>query len=513
MYTYNQLYHQYKKLYPIYIKKLILILNSVHNKKFNQKYWEPIIGLYLRRFILNYLFLKNISKNKKLFKEQNYRKINFFRSYSEYSNFNNHSLINEINFYDIKTEEVSKNYIIKNLSFYTKIINSIKTIIPNILIKSKITRVLFTQSYFKKILKNSFIFNSSFYFYSLPNFKLEDYLIETKKILKNRLSIIKKYGPKFQQEMLLKNIILFMPINYLENYKIIYDEVEKFNLSKGIYVDGSEVDNDFIKFYIGKLRYNKKIILTGQHSFRTGLDDYDAYFDYSNSISKYFLSWGWKNRSNKIKKFSSLRLFSSLKKYRKIKQIDNQISSICFILSGLSNVGDCLYDNFLENQKIEKTRIDLLKDLKKYNKIKTFLKPRSGSFLLNDKNKFYKSFNVLKDKTRMYDVFEKYSVIIFEKLSLGILESILLNQPTIFYYPKYLYRLKNDNYKNLLTLLKKANILLENKKKIQEIISNKDTISKWWLNNQNIQIRKKIIVQYGNAFTYKDFKIIKKLIP
>ena len=112
----------------------------------------------------------------------------------------------------------------------------------------------------------------------------------------------------------------------------------------------------------------------------------------------------------------------------------------------------------------------------------------------------------------MYDVFEKFNVIIFEKLSLGILESILLNQPTIFYYPKKLYQLKNDNYKNLIKLLKKANILLENKKKVQEIINSKDNISNWWLNNKNIQIRKKIIAEYGNAFKYKDLKIFKKLI-
>ena len=136
----------------------------------------------------------------------------------------------------------------------------------------------------------------------------------------------------------------------------------------------------------------------------------------------------------------------------------------------------------------------------------------AGSFLLNDKNKFYKSFNILKDKTRMYDVFEKSNVLIFEKLSLGILESILLNQQTIFYYPKKLYQLKNDNYKNLIKLLKKANILLENKKKVQEIINSKDNISNWWLNNKNIQIRKKIIAEYGNAFKYKDLKIFKKLI-
>ena len=41
MYTYNQLYYQYKKIYSNYLKKFILILNSIHKKQYNQDYWEP----------------------------------------------------------------------------------------------------------------------------------------------------------------------------------------------------------------------------------------------------------------------------------------------------------------------------------------------------------------------------------------------------------------------------------------------------------------------------------------
>ena len=77
MYTYKQIYFQYKKLYNIYIKKLILFLNTIHKKKYDQIYWEPIIGIYLRRYLINYLFLYNLRKNKNLFKALEKKKVIF----------------------------------------------------------------------------------------------------------------------------------------------------------------------------------------------------------------------------------------------------------------------------------------------------------------------------------------------------------------------------------------------------------------------------------------------------
>ena len=512
MYTYNQLYFQYKKLYSNYLKKFIFILNSIHKKQYNQSYWEPIIGIYLRRFILNYLFFKNLYKNKNLFKKNNLREANFFRSYREYSDLNDFSSINNIKFYKIKTKKDYKMFNFKKLNIFLKIINHLKTIIPNILIQLKITKILFSESYFKKSLKRIFSLKSSFYFYPLPSLQVENYLIEKKKIFQNRLSLIKRYESEFKEDMLLKNIFFLIPINYLENYNNVSNEIDKLKLSEGLYVDGCEVSFDFIKFYIAKLKFNKKKILTGQHSFRVGIEDYDTFFDYSKSISDYFLTWGWKNQLKIVKKFSSLRVFSSIKKYKKIKKIDDQISSICFILCGYSRFGECLYDNFVENKKAEKARIDLLKSIRKHKKIKIILKPRGGSFLLNDTKKYYKQFEILKDKTRMYDIFGKYSIIIFERMSLGIVESIYLNQPTIFYYPKKLYQLKNKNYKNLFNLLKKANILFDDKKKVEQIINSQKNISEWWFDKKNVQIRKKLLKKFANSFVYSDLSKLKKLV-
>ena len=78
--------------------------------------------------------------------------------------------------------------------------------------------------------------------------------------------------------------------------------------------------------------------------------------------------------------------------YKKVKNIQNEELNICFILSSLSRTSDCFADNYLENLKAEKSRISLLKNVKKQNKIKITLKSRRGSFLLERKKKFYNKF-------------------------------------------------------------------------------------------------------------------------
>ncbi len=512
MYTYNQLYFQYKKLYFKYVKKLVLILNILHGKQYNKDYWEPIIGIYLRRFLINYLLFKNISKNKNLFKKLEFRKINFFKNYREFADARDYENFNKFNLYNFENKKNLKIYEPHKINYLSKLVNNIKIIIPNILIKLGVTKILFFESYFKKNLKRIFYFRTFLNFYPLPNLKLEKYKVNKKALFQNRLRIMDLHKNKIQKDNLLKNIIFFMPINYVENFEIISTEIEKIRLSEAIYIDGNEVSFDFIKFYIANLKMNKKKIIVGQHSFRSGIDDYDIFFDYSKSILNYFLTWGWETRESSIKKFSSLRIFSSLKKYDKVKELENKISKICFILCSYSKLGECLYDNFYENRIAEKSRINLIKRIEKNKGIKISIKPRTGSFILHDKVNFYKKFEILKDKTRMYEIFGKFNIVIFERMSLGIVECIYLNQPTILYYPKNLYKIKNREYRNLLKMLKKANIFFDNLEDIEQLINNKLDISNWWMNKKNINFRNKILKKYANSFNFKDLKKIKNYI-
>ena len=79
-----------------------------------------------------------------------------------------------------------------------------------------------------------------------------------------------------------------MPINYVENYAAILKEVKKINISVALYTDGDEVKFDYVKFYIAELKIKNKKIFVGQHSLRTGLEDFNIYFDYLKSFFSFF---------------------------------------------------------------------------------------------------------------------------------------------------------------------------------------------------------------------------------
>ena len=144
MYSYNKLYIRYKKLYSNYLKEITIVLNNYHNKQYDKDYWEPIIGLYLRKFIINYLFLY---KKKNFFKNPNFKKINFYKSFTDFRNNENYF------FYKFKHINQYKYYKIKKIDLYSEKLNSYNTILSNFLIKLRITKIFFQESYFKKNLK------------------------------------------------------------------------------------------------------------------------------------------------------------------------------------------------------------------------------------------------------------------------------------------------------------------------------------------------------------------------
>ena len=503
--SYNKLNSHYKKIYPDYLNKITRILNKYHKKQYNTDYWEPIVGLYLRRFIAKYLFQKK-TKKKNLDKIASYKNVNLNKNYNDFADGD------ETYFYKLKNLNSSDYFKIDKINFFLRVMNTLRTIVPNILIKLGITKIFFQESYFKKNLRNFFSLRSFFNLISLPKLDCENYRIDKKKIFQNRLDLIDRYEINNKKDFFLRNVIISMPINYIENYNIIFNEVKKIYVSDAIYVDGNEVKFDFIKFYIAELILRKKKILIGQHALRTGLEDFNVYFDYSKSISNFYLTWGWKNNDKKNIKFYSTRIFSSLKKYKKIDIIKKDKSNICFVLCGFLNMEENICDNFIENHKAEKARIHLLEYINKVKGIKITLKPRQGSFIIKKKNNFYKKFKILRDDVRMYDVFGNYDVIIFERISLGIAECVYLNQPVIFYYPKNLYKQKNKKLNELLSSLKKANIYFDDKKQIMNLLNSKNDISKWWMNEKNVKNRNNFLNKFARTFKYNNFNEFKKLI-
>ena len=220
MYSYNKFNFQYKKIYSRYLQKLTLILNNYHRKQYNTDYWEPIIGLYLRNFIVRYHFFRKKDKQN-YFKNGNSKNVIFYKSYLDFADDQNYF------FYKFPNINSKKEYKLKKINFFKSFINSSKVIIPNFLINLGILKVFFSESYFKKKLKNFFTLRSFLNFYSLPLLNFENYNFDKNLILKNRLNLIYSSGKQNKKDTFLSNLIIFMPINYIEKYNIILNEVKK----------------------------------------------------------------------------------------------------------------------------------------------------------------------------------------------------------------------------------------------------------------------------------------------
>lgn len=147
--SYNKLNSHYKKIYPNYLNKITRILNNYHKKQYNTDYWEPIVGLYLRRFIAKYLFLKKKKKN--IDKIASYKNVNFNKNYNDFEDGD------ETYFYNFKSLKTSQYFKINKINFFPSTMNTLITILPNILIKFRITKIFYQESYFKKNLRYFFL--------------------------------------------------------------------------------------------------------------------------------------------------------------------------------------------------------------------------------------------------------------------------------------------------------------------------------------------------------------------
>ena len=132
MYIYNKLYFQYKKLYSTHIKKIVKILNQIHKKQYKEDYWEPIVGLYVRRFILNFLFLEKINKKNLFFNKMNFKRAYFYKNYREFADNYDFQPIDRKYIKKIEGNLKFKDYKIKKLTIISKIINFFKIFFLNL---------------------------------------------------------------------------------------------------------------------------------------------------------------------------------------------------------------------------------------------------------------------------------------------------------------------------------------------------------------------------------------------
>ena len=313
----KKLYDSYLYTNEIYKKTLIKVsnkLNSIHHLNNSIKYWEILIGLWLKILIQTcyekYLLIKkNPISLKYSFKKVivPYDTRNFFDLNTSSSDYYE-SIYNQIFFYLNKTSN-NNNYKKNNLRNFlfkekhSTITHKIYVSLSLFLIRLFTTKILYYDLPLNKINKIKFIFIFKIYYYYLLskiNARFCHIIKDKSKLNKTRVDNLDKSDSEDEFENLINRIVLKnIPSLFLENYVFFKKKIVSLYPKKihTFYVSNVIVD-DIAKLYIAEISKQKTQILIHQHGGAYGAIKFYTIEDYELSICDKFLSWGWKNNKN-----------------------------------------------------------------------------------------------------------------------------------------------------------------------------------------------------------------------
>ena len=516
-------------------------LNLILEKKFDQNFYEIIIGSWLRKFIQQFVLkYKNIIEIKKKFNLKtvttyNTNSFNFFTSEThtiQHATLNNlwnscvySYILNELNLNieltSIQTPE--KNFDDNEYLNYKTTNNSkkfIKKIIYNILV------------YFSNLLPN----NADFFMYStginyldekkidlifgqMPRFypqkfefKYSNYDPELRKKF-NFEKYIKVNNNIFEKDfieifnLIMKILHKSLPIFFIEDFERLLEfSYKKTNFPKSpkaICTSFAFEGNEPFKFYLAtKKFYNPKIkYFVYQHggSYITRIDN-----NFSNEFNTcdYFITWGDINditKKNNIK-FVNFKLLN--KKYMKTKKTDKLL-----ILMRSSGYNAVPYDRYSEGLNEINQTVKLCKNFSYELKKNTVIRAHySSKNRIQNQIKELQGFKIDYSEENYFDAINKAKIVLFNHDSTGMLEMFTLNKPTLCLWShgdQHLNSFVLDDYE----MLKKAKILFNNYTMLNEHLENiwNDPL-KWWYSN-DVQINLKKFIKLYTKKPDKKFNI------
>jgi putative transferase (TIGR04331 family) len=472
-------------LYEHSLKNLIIVLNQIHNLKEERRFWETLLGAWLSSFV-NQCHVEFIKK--KTLVANNNIKIHNYYDYEEYNRF------------------LSNDYFRYNLS---KAIRFRKLNIEIIDIKQKFFNKFSITSIIVKILNYFFSLN---YIINIPskNFWIK-YSIIPFFIMKKKSVLNAKYDFQLREnirelffdELKKKRINIFynnfynilsfyLPINYLENFKILNEKYKNIrNLKKIISTHAHIVDDEF-KFLLINLLKKKTKIYFYQHGGGYLCNKYSLLHNFEYNCCDKFLSWGNfnKNEKNIFSFYINKLLDSEEKKKNDLKDKNYIIFFKDFFRHNFSSTD--YHPNYY--LKIYKKFVDNLCQAKNINEI--IVRLYGGKNLLKNKdnslNFYYKKIKrlFLNDVKITYsdkDIIQQSNAAnlrIFTYFGTACLEMISLNFPSIIYIDKKFCNIYNEDFYKEMLYFKENNLFFDNQKLMIEFISKID-VKNWWYSRDN----------------------------
>ena len=521
-------------------------LNSIFNKKFDLKFYEIIIGAWLRKFIQQFILkYKNIIEINDKFKIQyatvyDTGNFNFFTTETQTIQ---HATINNI------WNSCMYSYILENLNLNIDL-NLIKPTVKNFednnYLSWKTTGG--NSKGFVKIIHNSLIFltsllpnNSNIFLYNtgfeflnekkidlsfgqLPrvyplkfefNYSIFDYELRKKLNFEKFLKLNNQNHDKYFLEifnLIIKILNKSLPITIVEDFKNLIKYSEKLNFPKNpkaICTSYAFESDEPFKFYVALRKFhNPKIkYFVYQHggSYITRLDNS---FNNECNTCDYFITWGDKidaSKKNNLK-FVNFKLLN--RKYLKNNKADKFL-----ILMRSSGYNAVPYDRYSEGLNQLDLTVKFCNNFSSNLVKKTIIRAHYASKnRIEDHLKDLDRFKIDYSEQNYFDAISSAKLILFNHDSTGILEMFALNKPTLCLWESG-HQHQNKFVVQDYELLQDSKIFFDNPEKLyQHLLEIWDDPLKWW-NKESVQNNLKKFVNLYTQLPDKNFSLkFKKII-
>ncbi len=505
------------KVFDKQINKVSDALNNLHKKNNSTKYWNIILGIWLRDLIYTaYNRFKTLKNGLKKFDVNEIilikdKKNNFpIIESTTFNSYTNNMLFDAILVSNIfeNLENKTGIKIVDSQEFYLPLINNIR---------NKKSNKLHLLNFLSKTL--NFFNNSdeSKYFILRSYLNLFDEIrlnfLLNKKIQLNEYPFIEYKEKKISNSLRLKlnfynnsenefeNILgkimpYYMPMTVIENYNQVEDFIKKkINWPKNpelIFTSNSFGEGGAAQFWIAEKVEKGSKYFIGQHGAGY-LELYDKKFRVENKPSDGLVTWGKKIFDNKL---YPLFNYTVLKK-KKHKSLGKNL----IIVFRSSGVRTAPYDRFEYGKIIYDNSIKIIQNLSEQIKKETILRLHSnytkGIYFTFDnfleKNKYLK----IDRKTNYYKILKNSKLIIFNDYSSGFLQNLSLNYPSIVYLPLGLSFIHDENKADFEELIKENLIFTDIKKLNNHLNEIWDNIDVWWNSKSIVKTRETFLEKYS----------------
>lgn len=512
------------------LRDLVIALNHFHDEKHSPRYWEIILGHWLKRYVAT-TYNRYCHLNKTLRSYQ----ITGATVLAEDA----YSLITN----DSEDFVWASNDSIWNLAFYSRLLRHFKV---SGLKEIKLGTSQFARStehatptFKQKILQSILKFIGSFlYLFSSDSdaFILNSYLPKLLEIrlqakinrvpqiwevpplpkypydlaLRKKFSI-NKQGSSEIDNFLRSNISDFIPACFIEGYQDLQKSVESLpwpSTPRFIFTSNNFDTDEIFKIWTAKKTEEGTPYFTGQHGNNYGCHIWDGTSTWpERSTADKFLSWGWRDEHENV-------VPAFIFKTHGRKSFDLNAKQI-LLIENLIPHRVAPYDNYSDFAQYQIEQFDFVDALSNENKERLLVRIHSAAkrFTWNEEQRWvdrYPNISIETGARSIWDLIRQSQIVIHSYDSTGILETLSLNIPTICFWRGGLDHLLPSAipfYK----LLSDAEILFYSPEEAARNVNEKlNDINSWWNSSKVQNARRKFCEQYARSET-KPISLLHKL--